>query len=465
MRNILLSVLKLFMAFTFTSCEDLIEVNVPKSKVESKVVFSDDVTATAAVTGIYVDMLESGSFANGGTPGILAMAGLSSDELRNFPKMDSDVMEFEDVSLLPKNNYVLGLWASLYKSIYQANAALEGLSASTGVSISAKNQLMGEAFFVRAFCHFYLTNLFGDVPLVTSSDYRTNALISRTPQINVYEQIIDDLLTAQSLLGDTYITSERVRPNKAVATALLARAYLYTENWSEAEIQASAIITDNANYTLAALNNVFLKNNTEAIWQLRPLVTGNNGYTSEAYIFSPESIVYNNVLNNSLINAFEVGDERIATWIGSYSHGSDILFYPAKYKQYLLNQPLSEYSMVLRLAEQHLIRSEARAQQDNLTGALEDLDIIRNRAGLPPLAQNSNPGIDQTDVLLAIERERRVELFTEWGHRWFDLKRTGRTNIILGTTKTFWAKEDELYPIPQSEFIKNPNLGNQNDGY
>ena len=120
--------------------------------------------------------------------------------------------------------------------------------------------------------------------------------------------------------------------------------------------------------------------------------------------------------------------------------------------------------MVFRLGEQYLIRAEARAQQNNLAGAISDIDMIRSRAGLP-LINDTEPGINKDNLLLAIEHERQIELFSEWGHRWLDLKRTGRAGAVLGPIKADWSSDDELYPIPQSERDKNPFLGEQNPGY
>jgi hypothetical protein len=116
--------------------------------------------------------------------------------------------------------------------------------------------------------------------------------------------------------------------------------------------------------------------------------------------------------------------------------------------------------MVLRLAEQYLIRAEARAEQNELTGAASDLNIIRMRAGLNPTTATS-----QADILTAIQHERRVELFTEWGHRWFDLRRWGTAVPLLSSEKPNSVTEDDLlYPVPQSEISVNSNL-TQNPGY
>ncbi|MCK9305851.1 MAG: RagB/SusD family nutrient uptake outer membrane protein, partial [Bacteroidales bacterium] len=142
---------------------------------------------------------------------------------------------------------------------------------------------------------------------------------------------------------------------------------------------------------------------------------------------------------------------------------------PYKYRSYSSSSTSNpddsrkENSTVFRLAEQYLIRAEARAQQNKLDLAIADVDAIRARAGLP-LIENTNPGIGKAALLDAIMQERRVELFTEWGHRWFDLKRTGKAVAVLSAIKTGFSANDLLYPIPASELNKDPFL-EQNPGY
>src|SRR5258708_34214241 len=120
--------------------------------------------------------------------------------------------------------------------------------------------------------------------------------------------------------------------------------------------------------------------------------------------------------------------------------------------------------MVLRLAEQYLIRAEAEARQGKLIEALADIDIIRQRAGLLSIS-TIIPAVTLDNVLAAIEQERKVELFTEWGHRWFDLKRWNKADVVLQPLKPSWAPTAVLYPIPSLELINNPNMSPQNPGY
>jgi len=134
--------------------------------------------------------------------------------------------------------------------------------------------------------------------------------------------------------------------------------------------------------------------------------------------------------------------------------------YDYKYKQ--TSTPTSssviEDYMLLRLAEQYLIRAEARAWQNNLNGAIDDINAIRTRAGLTALSY----GMTQGDVLLSIEKERKLELFGEgYSHRWIDLIRTGRVDAVLGAEKgSTWKSSAAVLPIPDKEILNNPALGN-----
>jgi hypothetical protein len=121
--------------------------------------------------------------------------------------------------------------------------------------------------------------------------------------------------------------------------------------------------------------------------------------------------------------------------------------------------PPLDHSTVLRLAEQYLIRAEARTQQNNIAGAQADVNVIRHRAGL-----GDTPANDKESLLTAIDQERKHELFNEWGHRWLDLKRTGRADAVLSAIKPQWKPTAVLFPIPESEIINNPAL-KQNPGY
>jgi hypothetical protein len=394
---------------------------------------------------------------------------MSADELIQFGNGNNP---FFTNNLLPTTGDISAIWNAAYYDIYTTNAAIEGLQASATLSTAIKNQLTGEAKFLRAFIYFYLVNYFGDVPLATTTAYAATSLLPRSPATIVYQQIISDLKDAKDLLATDYSVSkdERTRANAWAATALLARVYLYTSDWANAEAQATAVINNTGDYTLAAaadLNTVFLANNREAILQLQDINIDNFLFaTQEGNTFIPPdpTINPNYILTDQLLAAFEPDDLRRINWVDSndFSGSGTFYYYPHKYKvRETTPDNITEYYVLLRLAEQYLIRAEARAQQSNPDGALADVNMIRLRANLLPL---SDPSISKEQLLAAIAQERRVEFFAEWGHRWFDLKRTGQADAVLGPIKPQWKETAKLFPIPLSEIEIDPNLS-QNKGY
>jgi hypothetical protein len=443
----------LLFAVALSSCKKFVEIAPPVDQLNVNEVFADDKTATAAIVGIYSDM----EFSLPVSTYLTLLPGLSADELV-YTSNDKNYLQLADNACSPDNQYTGAVWA-IYSTIYEANSCIEGIQKSRQLLPDTKNQLLGEALFSRAFCYFYLVNLFGDAPLVTATDYRINDTLSRTPSPKIYQQIIADLTRAQTLLHSDYRTPERVRPNSWTATALLARVYLYTNRWAEAESQASLVINSGL-YTLSGLDSVFLNFSNETIWQLMPVNPSIN--TLEAITFIPGSPqqIPAFPLTNDLVNAFEPGDNRLTAWTGNTDIGGQAFYYPYKYKNGG-GASLTEYHVVFRLAELYLIRAEARMHQNNISEALGDLDIIRSRAGLAPLSSSLTPD----EAAAALQRERRIELFAEFGHRWLDLKRTARADLVIGALKpATWQTTDAFWPVPQAQRIANPFL-TQNKGY
>jgi hypothetical protein len=474
--------------FLNASCKKFIEVKAPITSVPADIVYSNDATAAGVLTSIYYKMQTNTMIRGGsGITSITPYAGLSADELILFDQSDLANKEYYTNSLTPTDLGSKDFWSQIYPIVFVSNSAIEGLSKATSLTPTVKSQLLGEAKFMRAFCYFYLVNLYGKVPLILTTDFEKNRLMARTRIDSVYNQIIIDLQDAQTLLNENYlaadtktISSERVRPNKYSATALLSRIDLYKGNYPEAEAQASIVINDVTLYDTVSFNSsikVFDKNSKEAIWQLQPIGTGKQNNTPEGNLFvlrtsSTKGPNSNQpfYLSDYVMNRFEPGDLRgkIGNWVDSVHVGTDIYYYPNKYKVGNGgNSSVKEYSMVLRLAEQYLIRAEARAQQNNLPGAIADLDVIRRRARLPLIA-NTNPGINKSALLDAIFHEKQVEFFTEWGQCWLDLKRTGQIDNVMSIVTTAkggtWNTNSQYYPIVLSELDYNPNMI-QNEGY
>ena len=462
---------------TIISCRKFIEVDPPVTRVTEASAYATDASAIGVMTSVYTKI----SYASSGSIGFSTMSGsivgLSSDEFTLWSGItNTDMLETYTNSLSSANGSGAQIWYDCYQYLYTCNSAIEGLSETETLTARVKKQLLGEAKFMRAYFNFYLVNYFGDVPLILTSDYRTNASLARTSKTQIYDQIIKDLQDAEDNLSDVFLdgtlvrnTSERVRPTKWAAAALLARVYLYTSKWSEAESQASNVINQTTVFNLASLNSAFIKNGYEAIWQLQPVNSGWNTELARLFIMpssgpSSTNPVY---LSNNLINSFESGDQRRfgGIWIDSVKVGSTFYYYPAKYKGLAVatNASPTEYTMILRLGEQYLIRAEARAQQNNLSDAAKDLNKIRNRGGLADASAST-----KTEMLKAISKERRAELFSEWGDRWFDLIRTGSVDSVMTVATAqkggTWNSKQQVFPIPRNEISKNSNL-TQNDGY
>ncbi len=473
-------ILILVLNYGFSSCTKLVEVAAPLNSINSQNVYATDATAAAVLTGLYADISAKSNYTNNGLTTISLSAGLSADEFTLFNGANVRQSAYYKNTLSP-STYGFDYWNILYPYVFTCNSVIEGINGSTSLTPSVKNQLLGEAKFMRAFCYYYLVNLYGDVPLVTSTDYNQNAIVAKSSKTIIIQQMVTDLNDAVVSLNDNYVKSdaysiypassaERVRPNKSVAMALLARVYLFSGDWMNAEIQATNVINNSAMFGISSIANAFLKGsngNNEAIWQLQPVNAGWNTEDAKLFIIptTGPSATFPVQLSNFLLNSFEIGDQRKSNgnWITSVTVGANTYFYPSKYKSATNGAPVTEYLMVLRLAEQYLIRSEARSQLNNISGAQSDLNVIRKRAGL-----SNTTAIDKASLLAAILHERQVELFSEWGHRWLDLKRSGSIDAVMGIASvgkgSTWNPNWALYPIPQIDVQRNTNLL-QNAGY
>jgi hypothetical protein len=441
------------------SCKKIVSIDLPGSRLVSSSIFKDSLTAQAATNGMYSKLYNgSGSGTSFYSYPLTITPALSADETY---AVQNSLDPFASNNISSGDDNVSRFWADSYNTIYNANSIIEGVAMSANLSPGLKNELSAEAKFIRAFCHFYLVNYFGAVPLVTTTNLNVTKSLGRSPVTEVYQQIISDLLDSKTELPLNYSWSDndRTRPNSYAASALLARVYLYTNNWIQAETEASRVIATSNMYGINQdLAKVFTKTSTETIFQFYTNLRGFT-YVGE-HTVAVAGYTPSNALGKSLISAFEVRDNRPQNWISSVTADGINYPYAYKYKMYNGIGNNTELDVVLRLAETYLIRAEARMKQSNFQGAQDDLNVIRSRAG-----ENLSAALTQTTLTTAIAHERQTELFYEWGHRWLDLKRTGQADVVLKAEKPLgWQTTDQLYPIPQSAMSTNSNLY-QNPGY
>jgi len=442
---------------SLSGCSDFVEVDPPKNMLVSETVFDDPETVASAMANLYYAMREEGMVS--GNFGLTPLLGIYSDEMDYYGN-NTHYAQLYHHNVTGLNSTISEWWEQGYHLIYAANDIIAGVETSQSLGKKDVDRFKGQSLFVRAYIHSQLVSLFGAIPYVTTTDYTTNNTIVRKPVEEVHGMIIADLTEAIRLMeGDDVVSEERIVPDRFAAIALLARMALHTSQWELADRSASRLMEafDLEN----DLEAVFLKGSKEIIWQLKAGDSPKNTQEADQLViqFLP---VQRYALSASLLDAFEEGDGRLAHWTGSISNeDSTLIFYYAhKYKALFTATESLEYSIVFRLAEQVLIRAEARAHLRNFEGARQDLNRIRNRAGL------GNVTVDSLEGLLdAILKERQVELFAERGRRWFDLKRQGKASEVLAPIKSNWQETDVLLPIPGPELEINPNLLPQNPGY
>lgn len=439
----------LFMMFVF-SCEKMIQIDAPRTQLTSDKVFVNEQSALAVLVSIYSTI--NSSVANNITPYV----GLYSDELTSNSS-NVGTVEFYNSHLSANNTPNHNIWRSLYSVIYQCNSFLEALAVSENVAAGAKEVYKGEALFLRSFAYYYLLQLYGNVPLLLESDVRITSAASRTEQSVIVAQGISDLVLSRQILGADYVNGERVRANKWAVTALLARYYMLQEKWAEAE-QACTDIVQSGMYTLTSNTaNVFLKNSGESILQCWT----QNGFTQIGSVLIPSGTnVPTYQVSSVLLQRFEAGDQRRVNWVRSVVNSGQTYYHVYKYKQRASASGASaEYAMLFRLGEIYLLRAECRLKQNKYPDALADVNAIRQRAGLAQLS-----GLQPQAVIAALEQEKFIELFAEWGFRFFYLKQSKQLDAVLQLLKPNWDSRRQLLPIPQYELLNNSNLL-QNPGY
>lgn len=447
------SIFSFFLLLGITSCDNALDVDLPSNQLSSESVYASEPTAEAAVNGIYQSMVADFFYNR-----VHTVLGETADEL--VPR--TGIANIYSSNEIPETDGTINAnWGELYKTIYNANNVIEGLTKSTSINAVKSKQWIAEAKFLRAYSYFYLTNLWGNVPLVLTTDVDVSALLPQSSQETVYAQILLDLTDASKDLPADYknYDQERIRATKWAAEALLARVNLYLERWNEASNHASAVINETGTYGLITgltdTNSPFIADNKESILQI-PYFNVDYTYEGSSVFTTGGTLLLRK--GNAL---FETGDARKTNWTIDINDrlGVFLGIAPRKYQNDFGDSP-SERSTLLRLAELYLIRAEARVKSNDITGAQQDINAIRNRALLDnTTVTNPNQLLD----LIALERQR--EFFAENGHRWLDLKRTGKLDETLSVlSDKIWKSTDNLYPIPEPAIRSNPFL-NQNSGY
>lgn len=442
-------IVPVFLLLTLLSCNKFLDVQ-PKDSVPDTETIFDRSSAETAVRGIYRS-LSADSYYGVSFPSI---GYLSGDNVQ-WTGSQSIVQQFIDHNVKADNATVSNVWLAIYTTINRANYVIAKLPAVNDASLTPvyKNQLLGEAYFIRALAYFDLARTWGGVQIVTTPTLSANDKngIPRSTVEQTYAQVLSDLNAAEPLLPAP--TSQNpIRANKETVWALKARYYLYKKDWENAETFATQVLNDKTNYTLAKPFNSWFANNAvgtkESVLELSYSATYTNGHRGQwqppanggTRQWAPGNALLG-LLNDPVTGGTRsslVAKTAAGLWYGN-------LYY---------RSPATDPAYVIRIAELYLIRAEARAQLNKLDDAKVDLNLIRDRAGLEVTLAAT-----QDEILSSIENERRLEFAFE-GHRWFDLVRTGRAAAVLGVSDS----KKYVLPIPIDQLNVDPAL-TQNPGY
>ncbi len=429
-----------------SSCADYLDVKPLESISDTQTIY-DKASSETAIRGVY-SALASGNYY--GTT-FQSIGYLSGDNIQ-WTGSQSQVQEFINKKVNADNSTIAGAWTAIYVTINRANNVLAKVPTVTDplLTETLKNQIIGEAYFIRALAYFDLARTWGGVPIVTkpTASPTENRGIGRSTQAETYAQVLKDLDAAEPLLP---LTTDRYRATRKTVWALRARYHLYQKEWAKAEEYATKLLTD-TNYRLLKPFNTFFANDArgtqESVFEIfysanEPNTHRNqwqpqtNGGTRQ---WAPNDAIVA-LLNDPTIGGTRstlVAKDNQNRWYGN-------LYY---------RTPASDPSYIIRIAELYLIRAEARANQDKLTDALADLNAVRDRAGVA-----ASTAASTSAVLLAIENERRVEFALE-PHRWYDIVRTGRAAQVFNLTDA----NRLVLPIPAGELLIDKSLV-QNQGY
>ena len=428
------------------SCSDFLDQK-PDNYISDAAVIQTLSSAKAALNGAYHDLASSSYY---GGQYFDAGVNLAADNVTWTGSLNY-YYDFDTHQYSAENQLLSYAWYAIYATVNQTNQVIDKVTVLNDGSESERRRIIAEATVIRSLAFFDLARTWGNIPVVkqaTSSPTQFDG-VKQTKAKDVYQLVVDDVL---AIYNDLSESSDRVHVTRSAADAFLARVYLYLEQWDKAEQYASKVI-DNGNYALGTIQDLIdNKETAESIWEL--------AYSSS---FTNQQSTYWRSPDQGGRHEWGPSKELVQLLADPTVGGDRKAFYQdfssAQVPDYFVgtlyhSSTLDDDVIIFRLAEQYLIRAEARTNQQNVSGALSDLNIIRRRANISEIVDVAST----QELLNLIADEPRVELALE-PHRWFDLIRTGKAESVLGI-KTYQT----IFPIPYNDIQADKDLV-QNDNY
>lgn len=436
----------------FQSCEHMIEIDLPTDQINSEKVFKDKKSASSVLTNLYINLREN-SFLTAKNQGIGTLLSLYTDELEPISSsVTSDNFLLFNNTLDPTKNVLLSLWNTSYAHIYGINDFINRVSNSNGIDSNDKDQLLADAYILRAIYYQILTQIFGDIPYTVTTNYKENTSIKKTRYKEVLDHIEQDLLHANEITSYSYRSSNKYYPNKAVVELILAKNYLLQKKYDQTESLAKTILSNPLYSIETDLSKTFKSTSKSTLWQLSNSSSIAATYEARNYVMLSNNAPYK--LSKALFNSFDNHDLRKKNWTKEYLNSNR--FYAFKYKNHLNNT--DECSILFRIEEAYFVLCEALIYQNKEKEAIPYLNIIRQKAGLSPLTNT----LTKEQILIVMLEESQKEFFLEHGRRFLDLKRNNKLSL-LKATKPNWQDKHALLPYPEKEILINPNLNPQNE--
>jgi len=440
------------------SCNDVLDTT-PENYVSDQGIIVDQPSAEKALNGAYKGA------ANGLASSIVSW-NIAADNVVTFGSQGTIVAHLQPSFASGDRTSGYG-YVNNYTGINRANSVIAYVKALSDDKFTGndKEKILAQAYALRALAYINLTVTFGAVPIVTQPSTATNQNgIKQSPREQVFEQVLNDLNEAESLFGSDESINDRGRISIWAVYALKARLYLYTEQWDKAEEYASKVINNAAFKLTETTEGFFLtKKSTESIFEF---VFSNSDKLPFYTYYLPSTLggLQDYVVAADLANKLNdpaIGGNRSQLIFRRTQAETDQTYFINEYAK----TDGSSSIQTARLAEQYLIRAEARLKKasPNRNGAIEDIDVIKTRAATPVLTTSSS--LTNSELLLVIEDERRYELAFE-GHRYFDIIRTGRAPQVFGVHEPryldplFW-----VFPFPYSLVLAYDNDLEQNEAY
>jgi tetratricopeptide (TPR) repeat protein len=432
--------------FAFLSCESFLTLTPDNAVPDGNPTISSAGTLRAAIIGAYNEL-------QGYSGNLTTLATASGDNAVANGSVSS-YFQLNQHAVPTDHSIVVSTYRSIYRAVNITNTIIASVRAISDPQLSdaERNQILGEAYFLRALGYFDLVRGWGGVQVQTLPTDNLEVIkgIRRSSPEETYNQALADLVEAEKLLPDDAAT--RNRAQKSTAKALRARLYLYREQWDDAERYASEVIASDKYELVKPYKSFFTAPylSKESVFELTHSQNDKNGYWST---WLPSALGGSHSLKPSDGIVEKLNNPAIGGSRSALIDGTGYTLHAALYNNTAGTGPL----YVIRIAELYLIRAEARAKKaaPDLAGAVEDLNAVRERADVPRWEDLADRG----KIIEAIEEENNVEFAFE-AHRWFDLVRTKRAGEVLGVTNTnFW-----LYPIPQSDIFSDPDA-EKNPGY